>query len=183
MATPFLGVLVIAAAGWILFGRMPGPGGGTSRMDYAIGVGVLSLGGWLAVYALIFAAAYAGIPEHVGILSYVVAALLGVGFGMFALGRSKDAGGGRSFAALVFVPFVQLWVLFASPVQDPTRPPYTPQNGALRFAIGFTVLLLGIMVPRMVDVALGDRGGALSRAALQAEIAGMNAALPQRLDE
>jgi len=186
LAEFYVPVLAVAFLGWVAFGHKPGPGENVSLMRYCIGIGAISLVSFIGVLAVTYLAARTGNYEVAPGLSLAIAAMAGVALGLLALGRSHDAGGGRRFAAIGIIPVVGLWLAFAGPVADPARPPYQPRNKFLRFVIGFGALLIRTAVPQILELAVGGRlpnDGEPSALATEAELAALNANMPQRLDQ
>lgn len=149
-SSAFLGVFVLATLGWVLFGRFPGPGDGVSTMRYACGIGGISLASTASVIGISFFSGLGGFLDLAPQLQLLIAAMAGLSYGMLALGRSKDVGKGRGAAALGIIPIANLWLMFAAPSPDPSRPPYRPKNKLLRFLIGFSVLVVGTAAPRIL---------------------------------
>lgn len=77
-------------------------------------------------------------------ISVVTLLFFGLGGALFhqaAIARAKDAGKSRGFALLAVVPLANLALFVTKPKESPTRPPYNPENGAMRLVVGLAALI------------------------------------------
>lgn len=184
-ALSFYAVMTLASLGRVAVSRKPGPGENVSRMRLCIAYGLLNLAIMTGAVAVTVLTIWTNAPGMGPWLLLALAALYGSAFGRLALGRSHDAGRGRGFAAMTFIPIAGFYPMFAAPAPDPARPPYKPKGRALRFLIGFVVLVVGSSLPVVLTIPLREslpHAGEPTALLTEANVAAINAKLPKRID-